>query len=50
MIVHCMEWLRGEGKAGRLQSVGGDDWIEVIVETAGLLAITPLRLPDWWSC
>jgi hypothetical protein len=45
-----MEWLRGEGKASRLQSVGGDDWIEVIVETAGLLAITPLRLPDWWSC
>jgi hypothetical protein len=47
MIVHCKEWLKGEGKARRLQSVGGgDDWIEVIIETAGLLAITPLRLPD----
>jgi hypothetical protein len=50
MIVHCKEWLRGEGKARRLQSVGGDDLIEVIIETAVLLAITPLRLPDWWSC
>jgi hypothetical protein len=51
MIVHCKEWLRGELKKPAVSSLwgGGDDWIEVIIETAGLLAITPLRLPDWWS-
>jgi hypothetical protein len=48
MIVHCKNSLRGKGPARRCQTVGGgDDWIEVIIETAGLLAITPLRLPDW---